>query len=429
MATPKGMPSLMAMTAATPSLRPLHVVIAGGGIAAVEAVLALRALTGTALELTVLAPNDRLHYRPLTVVEPFAARASRHYPLGEIARDLGVTLRADTLAGVDAAAHEAIAGGGERIRYDALIVAVGARAEAALPRAYTFFADADPESLHWIVREIEEGVTRRVAFVVPPGTAWPLPLYELALMTAARARDMGIDDAALTLVTPEDEPLAIFRGAASAAVAGLLREARIDVLASAYADAYDGRFLTVMPGERRLRVERVVALPRMSGPAIAGLPSDAHGFVHADEHGRVPGLDDVYAIGDATTFPVKQGGLAAQQADLVAALIARAAGATVAEPSTRPLLRTVLFTGGAPLYLRATIAGGESVISTASRHCPWWPPHKVAARHLAPFLADREEAGPRTAARNAWGGPQGVGPVVVHHGGGDAGIELLGRTR
>jgi sulfide:quinone oxidoreductase len=389
MATPRGVPSLKAMTAATLPLRPLDVVIAGGGIAAVEAALALRALTGTALELTMIAPDDRLHYRPLTVVEPFAARATRHYPLDEICRDLGVALRRDTLAGVDGAAREAITGAGERIGYDALIVAVGARAEAALPRAYTFFADANPESMHWIVREIEEGITRKVAFVLPPGGNWPLPLYELALMTAARARDMGIDDAELTLVTPEDEPLAIFRGAGSAATARLLREAGVEVLANTYAAGYDGRFLKVVPGDRRLRVERVITLPRLSGPAIDGLPSDPHGFVHADEHGRVPGLDGVYAIGDATTFPIKQGGIAGQQADVVAALVARAAGARLAEPSTRPLLRSVLFTGGAPLYLRATITGGESVISSASRECPWWPPHKIAARHLAPFLADR----------------------------------------
>lgn len=418
------------MTAATPtSIRPLHVVIAGGGIAAVEAALALRSLTGTTLELTMIAPDDRLHYRPLTVVEPFTARATRHYPLGEICRDLEVVLRRDTLAAVEGEGRVVVTGGGARIGYDALLVAVGARAEAALPRAHTFFADADPESLHWVVREIEEGSTRKVAFVLPPGTAWPLPLYELALMTAARAHDMGIDDADLTLVTPEDAPLAIFRGAGSAAVADLLRDAGVDVHANAYAADYDGRFLTVMPGDRRLRAERVVAMPRLAGPAIEGLPNDPHGFVHADECGRVAGLDDVYAVGDATTFSVKQGGVAAQQADLVAALIARSAGARVAEPSTRPLLRAVLFTGGAPLYLRATITGGESVISTASRHCPWWPPHKVAARHLAPFLADRDELGPAAAAQHALEAPPGGEPVVVHHAGADPGIELLGRER
>jgi len=97
----------------------------------------------------------------------------------------------------------------------------------------------------------------------------------------------------------------------------------------------------------------------------------------------------VFAIGDATTFPIKQGGVASQEADVVAALIARAAGHDVPVPRARPVLRTVMLTGAEPLYLSATIAGGESVASRASRHCPWWPPHKIAARHLAPYLADR----------------------------------------
>jgi sulfide:quinone oxidoreductase len=370
--------------------RSLRVLIAGGGIAAVETALALRSLTGDALALAMLAPGDRLHYRPMAVVEPFVARPARRYRLDEICHDLAVELRRGTLAAVDAGAHEVTTGAGERIPYDALVVAIGARAEAALPRAHTFFADADPESLHWIVRELEDGSVRRLSFVVPPGNTWALPLYELALMTAARARDMGVEDAQLTLVTPEDVPLAIFRGGANAAVGELLSAGGIEFLGNSYADAYDGRTLTLMPGARRLEAERVVALPALHGPAIDGLPSDPDGFVHADELCRVPGLDGVYAVGDATTFAIKQGGVAAQQADLVAALIARAAGAAVAEPQSRPLLRAVLFTGEDPLYLRATVTGGESVASSASRRCPWWPPHKVAARHLAPYLADHE---------------------------------------
>jgi sulfide:quinone oxidoreductase len=412
--------------------RSLRVVIAGGGIAAVETALALRSLTGDALDITMLAPGDRLVYRPMAVVEPFVSRPARVYPLDEICSDLGVTLRRGTLGQVDGEAREAVTRDGERIPYDALVVAVGAPAEAALPRAHTFFADADPESLHWIVRELEERTLRRIAFVVPPGRTWPLPLYELALMTAARVRDMGVEDAQLTLVTPEDVPLAIFRGGANAAVGEQLRASGIAFEGDAYAADYDGRTLTLMPGSRQLEVERVVALPILHGPAIDGLPSDPEGFVHVDELCRVPGLDGVYAAGDATTFAIKQGGVGSQQADIVAALIARAAGAAVPEPGTRPLLRAILFTGGQPLYLRATVTGGESVSSSASHRCPWWPPHKIAARHLAPYLADREELGREPAARHAREAPlTGEAPVVhlddVRERRG--GIELLGRTR
>jgi len=370
----------------------LHVVVAGGGIAGVETLLALRALTGDALSLTLVSPAEQLRYRPFAVLEPFTSRAVRRYDLDEICDDLDVTHHREALAAVDPAARTIVTEDGERIAYDALVLAPGARARAGLDHAHTFYADADPGSLHWVVAELEQGMTRHVAFVVPPSRTWSLPLYELALMTASRTRGMGVRDVELTLVTPEDTPLALFHGAGSAAVAERLARAGITFVGSSYAHDYDGRTLALTPGERTLAAERVVALPVLSGPAIAGVPSDMDGFVHVDEHGRVPGVPDVYAIGDATTFAIKQGGLAAQQADAVATLIARSAGTRVAELSTRPLLRAVLFTGDGPVFLRATITGGESVVSSASRHCPWWPPHKVAARYLAPYLADRDES-------------------------------------
>jgi sulfide:quinone oxidoreductase len=419
MARSRGAPSLDAMTLPASPPRGLRVVIAGGGVAAAEAALALRALTGSGLELMMVAPTDRLHYHPLTVVEPFACRATRHYPLDEICAGLGVVLLQDTLVGVEPATHAILTGSGERIEYDALIVATGARAGAGLARAHTFFAEADPQSMHWIVRELEERRIRRATFVVPPGRGWSLPIYELALMTAARVRDMGVEDAELTLVTPEPAPLAIFHGAGSAAVAALLRAARIAFVPGSYAHDYDGRRLVLTPGDRTLEADRAIALPLLRGPAIDGLPCDPDGFVHVDDHGRVPDCEGVFAVGDATTFALKQGGLAAQQADVAAALVAQAAGVEVIAPDVRPRLRAVLFTGDGPLYLRATMTGGESVVSTASHHCPWWPPQKVAARHLAPYLADRDEVDPETATRHALAARLTGPAAVVHRGEGE----------
>lgn len=415
----------------TASVRtPRRVVVVGGGIAGVETLLALRTLAGDAVSLTLVSPSDRLHYRPFAVLEQFAARATRHYDLAEICEDLGVARRAEALASVDAGAHEIVAADGARIPYDDLVLAPGAHADAGLPHAHTFLAEADPGSLHWIVAELEQRATRRVAFVVPGGRTWPLPLYELALMTAARVRELGVEDAELTFVTPEDAPLALFQGAASAAVAKRLERAGIAFAGNTYAHDYDGRTLALTPGERTLEADRVVALPVLTGPAIEGVPCDPEGFVHVDELGRVPGAEDVYAVGDATTFAIKQGGIAAQQADVAAALIARAAGASVPAPGTRPLLRSVLFTGEGPLYLRATITGGESIASSASRHCPWWPPHKVAARYLAPYLADRDESDRPTARRHLRiVPPPGRARAIVHHDGDPGGIELLGRER
>jgi sulfide:quinone oxidoreductase len=403
-----------------------RVVIAGGGIAAVETLLALRSLAPNQLDVVLVAPNEELHYRPMTVTEPFSGSRARRYRLQAICDDLGAVLHAEALRAVDGARREVVTASGERIAYDALVLAVGACSRPAIGRAHTFLADVNADELHSFVRDVEDGYVHGLALVVPPKAGWSLPLYELALATVERARSTGSPGLQLTLVTNEDVPLAVFRGAGSDAVARLLAEAGIEVLCSTYVTEFDGRRLTLAPGGRSLEVDAVLALPELHGPDLPGVPCDPDGFVHADEHGRVPGLDDVYAIGDATTFPIKQGGIATQQADVVAAHIARSAGIPAREPRTRPMLRAILLTGREPLYLTATITGGESVSSRASAHCMWWPPHKVAARHLAPYLADRDEAGPDTARRHALAAQLDDGPAVAHAAG-EVGFELLGR--
>jgi sulfide:quinone oxidoreductase len=131
----------------------------------------------------------------------------------------------------------------------------------------------------------------------------------------------------------------------------------------------------------------VVALPRLYVPPIDGVPQTDEGFVPVDAHCRVAGLSRVWAAGDVTSFPVKQGGLAAQQADAAASAIAALAGAEVEPQPFRPVLRGALLTGHAPLYLRADPVGGSD--SRAAPAALWWPPSKIAGRLLAPYLASR----------------------------------------
>lgn len=136
-----------------------------------------------------------------------------------------------------------------------------------------------------------------------------------------------------------------------------------------------------------LPADRVVSLPRFDGPRLPGLPHDSRGFIPNDPHGRVEGLDDVYAAGDATTFPIKQGGLATQQADVVAQAIAARAGAPVTPEPFRPVLRGLLLTGRTPAYRSTELRGGLGDMSRAEVEPLWWPPSKIAGRYLSPYLA------------------------------------------
>jgi sulfide:quinone oxidoreductase len=364
-----------------------RVVIVGGGVAALESALALSQLAPELTDVTLIAPNLEFVYRPMVVREPFAYGSASRYPLQRIVSDAGATLLEEQLAWIDPDKHTLHTETGKAIEYDALLLALGAHTSARYEHAVTIDDRHMDETLHGLIQDIEGNYIHSLVFVAPGAIAWPLPLYELALMSAGRAYDMEIE-LSTTIVTPEDSPLAIFGQAASSAVAELLREANIQTISSAYAEVPRSGEVTISPGDRHLRVDRVIALPELFGPPVRGIPLGEHGFIRVDPHGRVPGVEDIYAAGDATDFPIKQGGLAAQQADVAAQSIAAQAGAAVTPERFDPVINGMLLTNDKPRYLTAHITGGNGFSSEISDTPTWSPPGKIVARYLAPYLDD-----------------------------------------
>jgi sulfide:quinone oxidoreductase len=272
---------------------------------------------------------------------------------------------------------------GDAVDYDAFVLAVGTRPREAVVGALTFRGPQDGPALVGLLEQATAGRFRRLAFVVPAGVSWPLPLYELALQTGSYLSDHVTRGLELVIVTPEEHPLSVFGREASAAMAELLELRGIAVELGTAAVAWHDGVLEVA-GDRAVEADAVIALPQLVGPSVPGLPHDGGGFVPTDLEGRVIGTTDVYAAGDATQFRPKQGGLAAQQADAVAAAIAADAGAEVQPAPYRPVLRGLLLTGFVPRYLRADIQTGSSLVDTEPL---WWPPAKIVGRHLAPYLA------------------------------------------
>jgi sulfide:quinone oxidoreductase len=213
---------------------------------------------------------------------------------------------------------------------------------------------------------------------------WSLPLYEIALMTQRRAVQRGAD-VKIAVITPESSPLAVFGPNASATIEELLRGRRIEVISGSTVRELASDGIKLTPGDRVIGPAEVVALPVMEGPAIDGLPADEHGFIPVDEQSRVKGAEDVYAAGDGTSFPIKQGGLATQQSDAAAEDIAHRLGAAPAPEPFRPVLRGKVLTGDESVSLRADVAGGGGE-GEASLDALWWPPQKISARYLAPLL-------------------------------------------
>jgi sulfide:quinone oxidoreductase len=363
-----------------------HVVIAGGGVAGLEALLALHALAGDRVELTLVAPNDTFIDRPMTVAEPFGFGSVTHLSLPEIAAEVHAEFVQGAATGVDAENHRLSLADGRDLAYDKLILALGAHPRAPFGDAITFGTEGSREAVEDLLDRLRTGQTHSVAFVAPAMTGWILPVYELALMTARELHHGNVEGVELRVLTPEDRPLALFGGEVSRNVGRLLAAADIDFIQTSFARLQNGGLAYGAIGQAS--ADSVVTLPLLSGPELAGVPATGpEGFIPVDEYGRVKGLTDVYAAGDATEFPVKQGGLAAQQADTVATHIAAEAGADVEPEPFEPVLRGMLFTGDDPLYMRSGVPGSDPAVPGAW-YPLWWPPTKVAGRYLPPYLLE-----------------------------------------
>lgn len=152
------------------------------------------------------------------------------------------------------------------------------------------------------------------------------------------------------------------------------------------------RHLVLHPGGTQLYPDRTVTLPTITGPNIRGIPGGAMDrFVSVDAYCRVLHSDGrIFAAGDATSLPLKHGGIGAQQGDTVAAGIAHLAGAAGPAAPLRPVIRGELLTAGSPLYLSAHLSHDDDHAdgsrSEVYDHPPWLEDEELVAAELAPYL-------------------------------------------
>ncbi len=371
---------------------PLHVVIVGGGVAGMETLIALRSLAGSRVQITLVEPAPEFTVRAETVGEPFGMGSAQRHPVDRIANDFGADLVADRLESVAHNLRRVTLAGGEGVDYDALVLALGARQEPVWPHTINFGGHGAVEAMEQLVADVKRGLTGSVAFVVPEGVSWPLPLYELALMTARHVR-AGESETELVVFTPERHPLEAFGRNVRSHMTAELERAGVRLARSAVVDVTPSGDISLPFEETPMRFERVVALPRLVGPAPRGVTHDADGFIQIDSYGAVHGMQHVYAAGDGTNYPLKQGGVATQQADAVAESIAKVAGSGVAPRPFSAVLRAQLFTGDGKHFLRGDLSEHATETSEASETPLWWPAGKVAGHYLGPYLAAHAEPG------------------------------------
>ena len=368
------------------SYPPRRVIVYGGDLAALEAALALREHGGERRRVMILSPVRDLPIRTHAAGASPTEGPSARFDLGALAGEHQLGFRSDAVVAVDTAAREARTITGARIRYDAMVIDFGARPRGALPGVATCWGTGDSGAHESLVRELRSGAVSRVAFAIEAGNRWTLPTYELALTASRFARRNGVTDAELSVVTYEGEPAELIGREASRTISQRFAEAGIDLHLESEPVAFEGGSLALRDG-RKLAVDRVLAMAGVDGPRISGLPRDGEGFLPVDEYGRVEGAPGVWAAGEVTSYPVRQAGLAAQQARVVAAAIASEAGAEVSSEPFRPVLRGRLSSSD-ELSMNPSLNGNGTALL-------WWPPEQLAGEHLSAHIARTLEfAGP-----------------------------------
>lgn len=345
--------------------QPRKILIVGGGIAGIEALMALTDLGDHRLQIEVIADKPAFVMRPQMIGEPWGG-APLKVGLDRLCRDFGAKFSLGTVVDVDMEASRVTTAAGDVIRYDRLLLAPGAR--SSLP-----FAGTRTIGFGALPRALATSETGTFAVIAPSAARWTLPAYELALLIAGRGRTVRV-------VTSEDAPLEAFGPDTYAVTRELLQRHGVIV---------DNR--SAQPILERIDelADSVVSLPLLVGPAITGLPTDSHGFIKVGPDMRVRGAVNVFAAGDATAHPIKQGGLGSQQADTAAAEIVRSCGADDVPPKPySPVLRGKLTTfDGEELYLRRELDGHDRGVA---RSLPLWQPAGiVCAWRLARWLSMR----------------------------------------
>ena len=361
-----------------------RVLIAGAGVAGLEATLALCDLAGDRVDVALHDPGSEFAYRPFGIGEPYGTTRAFRYDLRRLSELCGAALRPSAIAAVEPERRVAVTRDGERVSYDYLIVATGARMLWAVPGAVTYWGVADEGQVGDLLADLRSGRLNRLALTMPAGHSWILPLYELALFAANVLEKTANDRTRISVVTPEPSPLEVFGPRAAKQTSALLAERRIDVIAGVRPASFAAGRLRLDSGED-VDADAVITLPRLEGRVIDGIPRDEDGFVPIGEHGGAVGLERVYAAGDVSSLSFKQGPFATQQADAVAEAIAASLGTGIIPRAAGPRMRAVLWTGQGPRYLSK--GNGEEMASSPSqRHLEFLHNGRLTARYLSPLV-------------------------------------------
>ena len=359
------------------------VVIVGGGAAALEAMLALRAFCGERVGIDMYAPREDFVMRPLAVVEAFGKGEVLKFELDDVVSDSGGTFYRHSVVAIDPDNRRIVLQDGDEVDYDFVIVATGTKSLWVVPGAMTFWGPGSQESVTEVLELMKSGENPRVVLTMPDPTGWPLPIYEFALYLASLTGEDDSLNAEITIVSPEGAPLQAFGKRASDSVADMLEESGIGFIADTVPAAFGNGRLSTLPNDS-IEADAVLTLPHLTGRHIDGIPFNDDGFIPTDSHGRIIGLEREFAAGDVIDYPLKFGGFATGQADIVAASIAATIRGDDPPTEFEPEFKATILPPDGPVFLGEDEDWSDLDQEAASEG--WNPARKIRGKYLSPVL-------------------------------------------
>lgn len=306
------------------------VVVLGGGFGGLETAFDLRLLAGERARITLVSDSDHFLFKPNSIYVPFGMDPERlKVPLARPAARKGIELVQARAHGIDPDARK-VELDDRALPYDFLVVATGAdmRAEE-IPglgeHAISPWTPAEMLELRAGFQGLlEPGERRRVLFVVPPNNKCAGPLYEIVLMLETWLRRQGARERTeIVWTTFEDSYIQAFGPRLHDVAAAEFERRGIEGHTGWAVDRVEPGTASYANGEQ-LPYDLLVAFPPyIASTPFPGLEADDRGFL-ATELGsrRLPGHPEIFAVGDAGDFPVKQAFLAFLQADAAASHLA-----------------------------------------------------------------------------------------------------------
>ncbi|MAG36892.1 MAG: hypothetical protein CL878_11715 [Dehalococcoidia bacterium] len=309
----------------TAQARP-KIVVLGGGFGGLESAFYLKMRLHDRADITLVSDQDYFLFKPNTIYIPFGLDPEKlKIPLDGPTRRQGVSFLQTRAQEVDPIA-KTVQLDGQQLPYDFLIVATGAGMRAAevpglAEHANTIWTPEDMlrlrEAFTGLRTAAQRGEHRQVLFVVPPNNKCSGPLYEMVFMLDTWLRRQGARDLVdITWSTYETGYIQAFGPRLHEVVTGEFERRGISGHTQSVVERLKAGEAVYRDGQR-LPFDLAISFPPyVSSTPFPGLPADERGFLQTDlATRRIVGHDDIYAVGDAGDFPVKQAFLAFLQAD------------------------------------------------------------------------------------------------------------------